>query len=83
MTNVKALLEKNTKVSDWRIIEKATRSYELFFVHKNLETLRATDTVDTSVTVYVDHDGKRGDSTFAVYASMSDADAEEKIDLAV
>ena len=29
MTNVKALLEKNTKVSDWRIIEKATRSYEL------------------------------------------------------
>ena len=83
MTNVKALLEKNTKVSDWRIIEKATRSYELFFVHKKLETLRATDTVDTSVTVYVDHDGKRGDSTFAVYASMSDADAEEKIDLAV
>ena len=83
MTDVKALLEKNSRVSDWRISQTETRSYELFFVHKNLETVRSTDTTATSVTVYVDHDGAKGDSTFAVYASMTDEDTEKKIDQAV
>ena len=83
MSDIKVLLEKNPHVDAWRVTEKATASYELFFVHKNLETVRATDTVDTSVTVYVDHDGKKGDSTFAVYQSMDDAEMEKKIDAAV
>lgn len=83
MNNVKALLESNSQLSGWRISETATASYELFFVHKKLETVRATDTVSTQVTVYVDHDGKKGDSSFAVYSSMTDADIEKKIDAAV
>ena len=83
MTNVAALLQRNPQVHDWRIIEKATKSYELFFVHQRLETVRATDTVDTSVTVYVEHDGAKGDSTFSVYASMTEADVESKIKAAV
>ena len=83
MSKVQALLEKNPKVGAWRVIEKATASYELFFVHRKLETVRATDTVDTSVTVYVDHDGAKGDSTFPVYASMTEADIEQKIEAAV
>ncbi|MBQ9299245.1 MAG: hypothetical protein IJ214_01920 [Clostridia bacterium] len=82
MSDIKALLARNTNVDGWRITEKATVSYELFFVHKNLETVRATDTVDTSVTVYVDHDGKKGDSTFSVYRSMSEADINKKIETA-
>lgn len=77
------MLSENSQVSAWRVTEKAIRSYELFFVHKQLETVRATDTVDTSVTVYVDHDGKRGDSTFSVYRSMSEADIAARIDSAV
>ena len=83
MMNVKRLLENNSLLSGWRITEKATRSYELFFVHQKLETVRATDTVSTAVTVYVDHDGKKGDSTFAVYQSMSEADVAARIDTAV
>ncbi len=83
MSKVKALLEKNEQVSAWRISEKATASYELFFVHRKLETVRSTDTVDTQVTVYVDHDGKKGDSSFSVTASMTDKDVEEKIASAV
>ena len=83
MIDIKRLLESNPAVDGWRITEKATASYELFFVHKKLETVRATDTVDTGVTVYVDHDGKKGDSTFAVYQSMTEADIKKKIDAAV
>ena len=83
MMNIKAMLEKAQGVSAWRISEKATRSYELFFVHKNLETVRATDTAATSVTVYVDHDGAMGDSTFSVYPSMTEQDIEKKINAAV
>lgn len=63
----------------WRLSETAVESYELFFVHKDLETVRATDTVSAQVTVYVDHDGKRGDSSFAVYASMSEEDLRSRI----
>ena len=83
MMTVKNLLEKNQHVDGWRITEKATLSYEMFFVHRSLETVRATDTVSTSVTVYVDHDGAKGDSTFAVYRSMTEADIAAKIEAAV
>ena len=83
MMNVKQLLEKNPHVDAWRISETARESYEMFFVHRSLETVRATDTVDTSVTVYVHHDGAMGDSTFAVYRSMTEADIERKIEAAV
>ena len=83
MNTIKRLLQNNPQVDGYRITEKATRSYELFFVHKKLETVRATDTVDTGVTVYVNHDGKMGDSSFAVYRSMSESDIEKKIVQAV
>lgn len=83
MNTIKRLLQSNSSVDGYRITEKATRSYELFFVHKKLETVRATDTVDTGVTVYVNHDGKVGDSSFAVYRSMSEGDIEKKIAQAV
>ncbi len=82
MKNVIELLNKNEKISAWRIAQKAVRSHELFFVHSKLETVRVRDTEDTSVTVYSMHDGKMGDSTFNVYRSMTDSDIEKKIALA-
>ena len=78
MSDLKRLLE-GAGLDGWRVSETATESYELFFVHQNLETVRATDTVATQVTVYVDHDGKRGDSTFSVYGSMTEDDLKAKI----
>ena len=83
MTNIRALLENSADISAWRISRTATKSYELFFVHQKLETVRATDTADTGVTVYVDHDGARGDSSFSVSAAMTEADVQAKIDSAV
>lgn len=76
---LKKLLEENKTVSDYRINRTRRTSSELFFVHRNLETSRATDVCDTNVTVYVDHDGKKGESAFAVYESMTEADLKLKI----
>ena len=77
------LLEENKELNGYRVAETKTASHELFFVHEKLETVRSTDTVSTAVTVYVDHDGARGDSTFTVYASMSEEDTRAKIAQAI
>ncbi len=69
-------------VNNYRIMSTATQSHELFFVHKKLETVRATDTTDTKVTVYMEHDGKLGDATFSVYASYDEAKIKEEIEIA-
>ena len=83
MNVIRRLLEQNQALSGWRINETIRSSYELFFVHRKLETVRATDTVSTNVTVYVDHDGKKGDSSFDVSAAMTEADMRQKIETAV
>ena len=83
MSQIQRLLEQNRDLSGWRVNETARTSYELFFVHRKLETVRATDTVSTNVTVYVDHDGKKGDSSFDVSAAMTESDIQKKIETAV
>ncbi len=82
MTDIIKLLQENKGVDDFRVSSTKRESYELFFVHQKLETVRSTDTLDISVTVYVNHDGKLGSSTFAVYDSMSDEEATAKIETA-
>ena len=79
------VLEKLLKeyADEFRVITTRTESYELFFVHHRLETVRATDTSETRVTVYVRHDGKLGDSTFSMYESVSEEELAEKIREAV
>lgn len=79
MKDLRSILDRTENISGYKITEKKTASYELFFVHKNLETVRSTDTAFTSVTVYVDFDGKTGDSSFSVYKSMTESDIEKKI----
>ena len=76
MSQIQRLLEQNRDLSGWRVNETARTSYELFFVHRKLETVRATDTVSTNVTVYVDHDRKKGDSSFDVSAAMTESDIQ-------
>ena len=82
MKNLKKLLDEYEGISGYKITDKHVLSYELFFVHRALETVRDTDTTYTDVTVYVDHDGTKGDSTFHVYRSMTDDDIKEKINKA-
>lgn len=79
MIDIEKILKENDTLDGYRIVTQKTESYEVFFVHRKLETVRATDTESTDVTVYVRHDGKLGDSAFTLYASMTEADAAAKV----
>ena len=83
MNNIIGFLKENNEASGYRVVSLKKETYELFFVHRKLETVRATDTTTTNVTVYVNHDGKTGDSSFAVYESMTDDDVKSHISSAV
>lgn len=83
MSDLFRLLQETAGVDDYRVSTTERTSYELFFVHRRLETVRATETTDRSVTVYVFHDGKLGSSDFPVYDSMSDEELSAKIQAAV
>ncbi|MBR4872273.1 MAG: hypothetical protein IKV00_00405 [Clostridia bacterium] len=74
-----ALLKENEAVADYRLNTVTTESYEMFFVHEALETVRSTDTTDRKVTVFVACDGKLGEATFSVYASYTDDDIRREI----
>ena len=83
MKQIIAQLQANPQVSDYKIHLTKKESYESFFVKGKLETVRCTDTCDKVVTVYVDHDGYKGDSQFFVYPSTTEADLKELIEKAV
>ena len=83
MRNTVINLLKNTNgISDWKVNTVRTESTELFFVHKNLETVRSTDTTDIKVTVYVAHDEKLGEASFSVYSSYDENTIVEEIEKA-
>lgn len=82
MINIEKLLNESS-AQDWKINRTGTESYELFFVHSKLETVRSTDTDATTVTVYCDHDDKKGQASFKLYASTTEDEAREKIESAV
>ena len=71
MKRIIEALNADSRVSDYKINIHQKESYELFFVKGKLETLRRTDTCDREVTVYVDHDGFKGDAQFFVYPSTT------------
>ncbi len=79
MKQIIELLEKNSQVSDYKINLKQKESYELFFVKGKLETTRRTNTCDKEVTVYVNHEEYKGDSSFIIYPSTSLEEVEELI----
>ena len=83
MKAIIAYLERNPRVSDYKINLNAKESYECFYVKGKLETVRCTDTCDKIVTVYADHDGFKGDSKFFVYPSTTAEELEVLIEKAV
>lgn len=66
----------DSKASDFSILAADTNSYELFFVHGKLETVRKSTHAAAQVGVFVDHDGKRGNANFGI---GENADREEII----
>ena len=51
MINIEKLLAESKSIDAYKINRTRTESYELFFVHSKLETVRATDTESVNVTV--------------------------------
>ena len=82
MKTIIEALKANPQVSDYKINLTAKESYECFYVKGKLETVRCTDTCDKVVTVYVDHDGFKGDSQFFVYPSTTGEELAELIEKA-
>ena len=72
MMNLEEKLRENPGVTDYRINICKKKSYEMFFVKEKLETVRSTDTCDTSVTVYTAHDEFLGNADFFVYPSTTE-----------
>lgn len=83
MKNLIAKLEAHPQITDYKLNIREKESCELFFVKGALETVRSTDTCDKQVTVYVDHDGCKGDAQFFVYPSTTDEQLKELVDQAV
>lgn len=76
-------LKTNPSVSDWLINVNEIRSSELFYVGKKLETNRATNVTEYSVTLYCDQlvgeTKQRGSASFSVYDYMSDEELSSKV----
>ncbi|MBQ4050877.1 MAG: hypothetical protein IJD13_04550 [Oscillospiraceae bacterium] len=66
------LLEADSRVSGYKINIHRKETCELFYIHGKLETVRRTDNCEKEVTVYVDHDGFKGDAQFHVYPSTTE-----------
>ena len=80
MKRIIELLNKNKKVSAWKLVEVETESCELFYVLKNLETNRATNTTSISLTLYVDKDDLRGSSSVTIYPHMDENEINRVIE---
>ena len=83
MNTVIELLRGHEQVSGYKINVHKKESYELFFVKGKLETVRATDTCDKEVTVYVQHGDCMGDSQFFIYPTSTPEQLHTLIDEAV
>ena len=70
-------------VDEYKIMEKTSKTTEVFFVKQKIETVRATETTDRQVTIFCRGEGTMGDSTFAVYPSMGRQEVQAAVRNAV
>lgn len=83
MIDLEKLINENKDVTGYRISTIKEESFQLFFVHKSLETVRNNDTKSVYVTIYVAHDDFMGESEFRVYQAYTEDEIREKIASAV
>ncbi len=76
---IELLLKEDKEISAYDIVTTKTVTSELFYVLNKLETDRHTENNDTTVYIYVDHDGYRGSSTFVVNAADDEDSLKQKI----
>lgn len=66
-------------LSDYSVIATDVESYELFFVHGKLETVRKSIHSAALANVFVAHDGKLGSASFGLDETASESDISKKI----
>ena len=74
---LKALREAN--IAAFKILDTETNAREIYYVLDKIETIRTAESHDTSVTIYVDIDGKRGSSNFTYLPYMGEDELRETI----
>ena len=76
-------LNSNTEVSDWKIVEKTSKSTEQFYVLQKLETTRRTNIKEYELTIYHEYkeDGNDylGQASVIINHKMSSKDLDELI----
>ncbi len=75
---IENILSKLIGADDYSVFATDTDSYELFFVHGKLETVRKSVHSSAQASVYVDHDGKRGCANFGIGVSADEAEITRK-----
>ena len=83
ITRIENILKQYKDISQYQITETTTYSYEIYFVHKNAETIRTTTSTDYKVLIIQNFDDKIGTSTFVVQSYMSEDDIRQEIDKAL
>lgn len=74
---------KNSSADGYKINEIKKETFQTFFVHDKLETVRGGETTDITVTVYKKHDGALGNATFSVYVSSDEKDIKSAVESAI
>ena len=78
MIDLEKLIRENKEVTGYRIITVKKDSFQLYFVHRSLETIRNNDTKSVYVRIYVAHDEYVGESEFRVYPAYSEDEIRGK-----
>ena len=79
---IKKVLAKYPEV-EWVINEKKVSSYELFFVHRNLQMNRDKDVTHYKLTVYVKDGEMKGNATISIHPTMKEEEVKKAIDEAI
>ena len=67
MKNIIEKLAKFPGISDWRVINTRTTSYQLYVIGDLVDNLRKVVTNKYTITVYCDHDGMRGSTDMTLF----------------
>lgn len=81
---IQQLLKNNPDVYQYYIRTNTVESFELYFSLDTLETMRKTEDVDTTITIFTLNDGNTlGEATFSYHPSESKMAFNKKLEMAI